>query len=95
MKDRNLGTHEFFHTLGLSDRETSAYKGSIMYHLSDSLSGAIIPQEKLDLMRYIISDLRGMTHSTYSNPNLNTVNQLRQQLNNLTNGIKYNKNSFR
>jgi hypothetical protein len=92
---RTVATHEFFHTLSLKDSESVNDKNSLMYHLEDGLGTSISSGEKIDVMRYIMGDLRTMTKSNYSNANLNTVLILRQQLNNPANVIQYNKNSFR
>lgn len=94
-KDWVIGTHEFFHSLGLSDSESTADNGTIMYHLAAALGTKLKQEDKSTLYQYIMRDLRNMTQSTYRNPNMNTVLKLRQQLNNPANAISYNRNNFR
>lgn len=93
-KNWSLVAHEFFHTLGLKDLEDAKDQDDIMYHVGKN-GLSIAPSEKLDMITYIMDDLRKMTHKTYQIPNLNTVLQLRQRLNNPSNEVSYNRNNFR
>lgn len=94
-KDRYIGVHEFFHTLGLDDIEDSDKKNRLMYHLGNNTGYALSDTERGNMMQYILGDIRSMVKNSYSNANYNTVNKLTAFLNTSTNGIKYNKAKFR
>jgi hypothetical protein len=94
-KNKYVGVHEFFHTLGLDDLEDSNKKNRLMYHLGDNTGQVLSDIEKGDMMKFILGDIRDMTGKTFTNPNLNTVNLLRTFLNDKTYGFKYNKAKFR
>ncbi|CAM3840907.1 hypothetical protein MUGA111182_12610 [Mucilaginibacter galii] len=94
VKDPSTGPHEFFHTLSLADLELPSDKNDIMYHLGDQTNTNLSLAEKIDALRYIISDITNMTKSVYQNPSYNTVNQLRTRLNDPINGISYNRSRF-
>lgn len=94
-RDPYIAVHEFFHTLGLDDLEQSSLKNRLMYHLNDRAGTAVTNLEREDMNRYLMHNINDMTRGSYSNASLNTVNKLRNFLNNPTNGFKYNKARFR
>jgi len=94
-KNKYLGVHEFFHTLGLDDIEDHTKKERLMYHLGDNTGQSISDKERGDMMHFMITDLRQMLKGNYSNISNNTVQLLRTFINNKTNGFKYNKAKFR
>ncbi|GGE44251.1 hypothetical protein EV200_101258 [Pedobacter psychrotolerans] len=94
-KNRYLGVHEFFHTLGLDDIEDHGKKERLMYHLDDNTGQSISDTERGDMMHFIMGDLRRMLKGNYSNVSNNTIQLLRIFINNKTNGFKYNKAKFR
>jgi hypothetical protein len=94
-KDKYIGVHEFFHTLGLDDLEDIDKKNRLMYHLGDNTGHALSDSERGNIMQYILGDIRIMTKNSHSIANHNTVNKLRIFLNTSTNGFKYNKAKFR
>lgn len=94
-KNRYLGVHEFFHTLGLDDIEGDSKKDRLMYHLEDNTGKFISDKERGDMMKFMMLNLLDMTKVSYNNANLNTVNKLRFFIKDNTNGFKYNKAKFR
>ncbi|NTD95632.1 hypothetical protein G6M26_22750 [Agrobacterium tumefaciens] len=97
VKNRYIGVHEFFHTLGLKDIEDHNKKDQLMYHLGDNTSYNISDNERGDVMNFLMQDISNMTKGVYSytNQNFNSQNLLRTFLNSRTNDIKYNKAKFR
>ncbi|OWK71741.1 hypothetical protein [Pedobacter sp. AJM] len=96
-KNKYIGVHEFFHTLGLGDIEDVSKKGRLMYHLGDNTSYNISDNERGDMMNFLMRNISDMTKGTYSytNLNYNTLNLLSRFLKDTTNGFKYNKAKFR
>lgn len=94
-RNKYLGVHEFFHTLGLDDIEDHSKKERLMYHLEDNSGQSISDMEKGDMMQFIMRDLRQMLKGSYSSISNNTVQLLRIFINDKTNGFKYNKAKFR
>jgi len=95
IKDKNIGVHEFFHTLGLDDIEDNSKKNRLMYHLGNNTGYSISDLERGDLMEYILGDINNILKKNYSNANIETDSRLKTFLNNPTNGFKYNKAKFR
>jgi hypothetical protein len=91
----NIGTHEFFHTLGLSDLQGQANHKRLMYEIAGKTNNQVSTQELLQMSRYLMYELVDMSGGRYTNQTLNTLSKLRPFLNNPTNGIKYNKAKFR
>ena len=91
----HLGAHEFFHALKLGDLQDKKAAKNLMYEYVGSDQSQFTNNQRLSLNRYIIRNLDEMYSSPYSNPNLNTVANLRNFLNDSKNGIQYNKNKFR
>jgi hypothetical protein len=91
----NIGTHEFFHTLGLSDLRGQANRNRLMYEIASKTNNQVSTQELLQMNRYLMYELVDMSGGRYTNQTLNTVNKLRSFLNNPINGFKYNKAKFR
>lgn len=95
IKDKNIGVHEFFHTLGLDDIEDNSKKNRLMYHLGNNTGYSISDLERGDLMEYILGDINNILKKNYSNTSINTDSRLKIFLNNPINGFKYNKAKFR
>lgn len=91
----NIGTHEFFHTLGLSDLHGQTNRNKLMYEFVSKTNNQISAQELLQMNRYLMYELVDMSGGRYANQALNTVNKLRSFLNKTTNGFKYNKAKLR
>lgn len=96
-RNKYVGVHEFFHTLGLKDIEDLGKKDRLMYHLGDNTNFNVSDNERSDIMQFMMKNINDMTKGTYSytNLNYNTLNLLRRFLNDRTNDIKYNKARFR
>jgi len=90
-----LGAHEFFHALKLADISDKSASKNLMYQYGGENRTQVTNEQRLYMNRYIIKDLYEMYKSPYSNPNLNTVANLRVFLNDSRNGFKYNKSKFR
>ena len=95
LRNKYLGVHEFFHTLGLDDIEDHSKKERLMYHLEDNTGQSISDAERGGIMNFMMRDLRQMLKGNYSNISNNTVQLLRTFINDKTNGFKYNKAKFR
>lgn len=90
-----IGAHEFFHALRLNDITDKAFSKNLMYQYTGKNRTEITDKQRLSMNQYIIRALDDMYSSAYSNPNLNTVLNLRTLLNSSKNGFKYNKAKFR
>jgi len=90
-----LGAHEFFHALKLTDLKGKTATKNLMYEFAGPNRMQITNDQRLYMNRYIVRNLDEMYSAPYSNPNLNTVANLRSFLNDNQNGFKYNKSKFR
>lgn len=91
----NIGTHEFFHTLGLPDLDGQANRNKLMFKINNKTNNTITNLELSQMNRYLMDDLVHMANGSYSNLSLETGNNLRFFLNNPIYGFKYNKTKFR
>ncbi|MET4138471.1 hypothetical protein [Pedobacter sp. UYP1] len=90
-----IAAHEFFHSLGLPDLFDKNDTNSLMYNMNGRHMTNVSSDERSKMNNYLIRDIEDMYKGNYTNPSLNTVNNLRTFLNDPTNGFKYNKAKFR
>jgi hypothetical protein len=91
----NIATHEFFHTLGLPDLSGKSNSNKLMFEVASKTNNLVSNSELADMNAYLMKDIVSISEGNYSNQSFNTVNKLRNFLNNPTNGFKYNKAKFR
>ena len=91
----NIATHEFFHTLGLPDLSGKSNSNNLMFEIASKTNNLVSNKELANMNAYLMEDVVSISEGNYSNRSFNTVNKLRNFLNNPTNGFKYNKAKFR
>jgi len=91
----NISAHEFFHTLGLGHAKGASSSKSLMGEVAGAKNNSISFNELSKMNEYLMRDLVNMSDGVYTNPTLNTVENLRKFLNNPTNGFKYNKTKLK
>ena len=91
----NISAHEFFHILGLGHAKGASSSKSLMGEVAGAKNNSISFNELSKMNEYLMRDLVNMSDGVYTNPTLNTVENLRKFLNNPTNGFKYNKTKLK
>lgn len=91
----NISAHEFFHTLGLGHIKGVSSRKSLMSEVAGANNNTISLNELSKMNEYLMRSLVDMSDGFYANPILNTAENLRFFLNNLTNGFKYDKTKFK